>query len=64
MAGRRSSVPSKLYSILAAGRPVLAAVDEGTEVARTVEAAGAGVAVPPDDPDAFCAHLATLVRDG
>ena len=42
----RASVPSKLYSILAAGRPVLAAVDEGTEVARTVVAAGAGVAVP------------------
>jgi colanic acid biosynthesis glycosyl transferase WcaI len=48
-----SSVPSKLYSILAAGRPVVASVDEGTEVARTVERAGAGVAVPPEDPDAF-----------
>ena len=32
-----SSVPSKTYSILAAGRPVLASVDEGTEVARVVE---------------------------
>jgi colanic acid biosynthesis glycosyl transferase WcaI len=57
----KASVPSKLYSILAAGRPVLAAVDEGTEVARTVEAAGAGVAVPPDDPDAFCAGLDQLL---
>lgn len=57
----KASVPSKLYSILAAGRPVLAAVDEGTEVARTVEAAGAGVAVPPDDPDAFCAGLDRLL---
>jgi colanic acid biosynthesis glycosyl transferase WcaI len=59
----RASVPSKLYSILAAGRPVLAAVDEGTEVARTVEAAGAGLAVPPDDADAFCGGLERLLAD-
>jgi len=59
----RSSVPSKTYSILAAGRPVIASVDEGTEVARVVERAGAGFAVPPDDPDAFCAALDRLLAD-
>ena len=59
----RSSVPSKLYSILAAGRPVLASVDAGTEVATTIERAGAGVSVPPEDPDAFCAALADLLDD-
>lgn len=58
-----SSVPSKTFSILAAGRPVVASVDEGTEVARLVEAAGAGVAVPPDDPDAFTGAVATLLDD-
>jgi colanic acid biosynthesis glycosyl transferase WcaI len=57
----RSSVPSKTYSILAAGRPVLASVDEGTEVARVVDKAGAGVAVPPDDPEAFTAALTSLL---
>ena len=59
----RSSVPSKLYSILAAGRPVLASVDAGTEVATTIERASAGVSVPPEDPDAFCAALAELLDD-
>jgi colanic acid biosynthesis glycosyl transferase WcaI len=59
----RSSVPSKAYSILAAGRPVVASVDEGTEVARVVEKAGAGIAVPPDDPEAFSAALTTLLDD-
>ena len=59
----RSSVPSKLYSILAAGRPVLASVDAGTEVAETVGAAGAGVSVPPEDLDAFCDALIDLVDD-
>ena len=59
----RNSVPSKTYSILAAGRPVLAAVDAGSEVQRVVEAAGAGVAVPPDDPAAFLAALRPLLDD-
>jgi len=59
----KASVPSKLYSILAAGRPVLASVDPGTEVARTVERAGAGVAVAPEDPDAFHAALVRLLDD-
>jgi len=59
----RSSVPSKLYSILASGRPVLASVDPGTEVATTIERAGAGVAVDPEDPDLFCAALEQLLDD-
>jgi colanic acid biosynthesis glycosyl transferase WcaI len=59
----RSSVPSKTYSIMAAGRPVLASVDDGSEVQRIVEAAGAGIAVGPDDPDAFVTALLKLVKD-
>ena len=59
----RVSVPSKTYSILAAGRPVLAAIDPGTEVPRIIAASGAGVAVPPDDPEAFAAALDGLLAD-
>jgi colanic acid biosynthesis glycosyl transferase WcaI len=59
----RSSVPSKLYSILAAARPVLASVDPGTEVERTIERAGAGVAVAPEDPEAFNQALDELLDD-
>ncbi len=58
----RSSVPSKLYTILAAGRPVVASVDRGTEVARTVVSAGAGVAVPPDDAEAFTKAISGLIQ--
>lgn len=57
------SVPSKTYSILAAGRPVLAAIDPGTEVPRILEASGAGVAIPPDDPDRFVTALRDLLAD-
>jgi colanic acid biosynthesis glycosyl transferase WcaI len=59
----RSSVPSKLYSILASGRPCVASVDMGTEVARTLESADAGVAVPPDDAEAFTKAVRRLVAD-
>jgi colanic acid biosynthesis glycosyl transferase WcaI len=59
----RSSVPSKLYSILAAGRPAVASIDRGTEVARTLRAAEAGVAVPPDDPEAFTKAVRQMVAD-
>ncbi len=57
----RVSVPSKTYSILAAGRPVLAAIDPGTEVPRILEASGGGLAVPPDDPVAFSTALGDLL---
>ena len=59
----RSSVPSKLYSILASARPVVASVDEGTEVARVLEGAGAGVAVDAEDEAGFLAALEPLLRD-
>jgi len=57
------SVPSKTYSVLAAGRPVVAAIDPGTEVPRILIESGAGVAVAPDDVEAFVAAIADLVAD-
>ncbi|MGH2752437.1 MAG: glycosyltransferase family 4 protein [Actinomycetota bacterium] len=56
----RSSVPSKTYSILAAGRPLVASVDSGSEVARMVARAGAGIAVPPEDSEAFTKAVRSL----
>jgi colanic acid biosynthesis glycosyl transferase WcaI len=58
------SVPSKTYTILAAGRPVLAAIDEGTAVPRLLAESGGGVSVAPDDADRFTAAVAGLVADG
>jgi colanic acid biosynthesis glycosyl transferase WcaI len=59
----RSSVPSKIYSIFAAARPLVASVDEGSEVARIVQRSGAGIAVPPDDAAAFTAAVTELIDD-
>lgn len=57
----RSSVPSKTYSILAAGRPVVASVDPGTEIARTLSEAGAGWAVHPGDVEGFAKAIRRLL---
>ena len=59
----RVSVPSKTYSILAAGRPVLASIDSGTEVPRILAESGGGVCVPPDDADALREALQRLAGD-
>jgi colanic acid biosynthesis glycosyl transferase WcaI len=59
----RSSVPSKMYSILAAGRPTLASVDRGTEVERTLATADAGITVAPEDAEALTTAIARLADD-
>jgi glycosyltransferase involved in cell wall biosynthesis len=50
-------VPSRLYGILAVGRPVIAAADADSETARVVAEAGAGLVIPPGRPDLLAATL-------
>jgi glycosyltransferase involved in cell wall biosynthesis len=50
-------VPSKLYSALAAGRPILAVAPEGSDVARIVRRYGCGLVADPDDPHAVVAAV-------
>ena len=59
----RVSVPSKTYSIMASGRPVLAAIDPDTAVPRILTESGGGVAVAPDDLDGFVGALVELLAD-
>src|SRR5579862_406472 len=56
-------VPSKLYSILAAGRPVLAVAPESSDAARIVVESGCGLAADPDDPAAVAAAIRELRND-
>jgi len=59
----RVSVPSKSYSVLSAGRALLAAIDPGTEIPRLLADSGGGIAVAPDDPTAFIAALREMLAD-
>lgn len=56
-------VPSKLYPLLAAGRPVLAIAPESSDVARIVTRSGCGVVADPDDPASVVEAIRMLVRD-
>ena len=52
-------VPSRLYGILAAGRPVLVGADEDSETVRLVRDVGCGIVVPPGRPEL----VAQVLRD-
>lgn len=56
-------VPSKLYGILAAGRPYIAAVDPTCEVATIAREYGCGLLAAPGDPGALAGAIATLHDD-
>jgi colanic acid biosynthesis glycosyl transferase WcaI len=45
-----SSVPSKMFKMMASERPVLAITMQGNEVHRLVQDAQCGLTVPPEDP--------------
>jgi glycosyltransferase involved in cell wall biosynthesis len=53
-------VPSRVYGILAAGRPILAAVEDDSETAQLIREAGCGVVVPPDRPELIAAAIREL----
>jgi colanic acid biosynthesis glycosyl transferase WcaI len=57
------SLPSKLTSYFSVGRPVLAAVPLHGGTAAEVRQAGAGLVVPPEDPESFVRALDVLVAD-
>jgi colanic acid biosynthesis glycosyl transferase WcaI len=59
----RYCVPSKLYSILASGRPVGALLDSDTDVARIVETAECGFRVDPDDPRSLADEILRLAAE-
>jgi glycosyltransferase involved in cell wall biosynthesis len=50
-------VPSRLYGVLAVGRPVIAAADAESETAELVGRVGCGVVVPPGRPELLAAAI-------
>lgn len=56
-------VPSKLYGVLAAGRPVLAVTDPEGEAARIIRRHGCGLQVTPGDAAGFADAVRKLADD-
>lgn len=56
------SVPSKLYGVMAAGKPVLGILEEGSEARLIVEEAGCGISVAPGDYEAIEHLIETFIE--
>jgi glycosyltransferase involved in cell wall biosynthesis len=56
-------VPSRLYGIMAAGRPVIVAADDDSETALLVQTLDCGIVVSPGRPECLAAMI-RRVRDG
>jgi colanic acid biosynthesis glycosyl transferase WcaI len=57
------SLPSKVYEIMASGRPLLASADPGSNTWDLVEATGCGLCVEPDDGRQLAEAVLRLYRD-
>jgi len=56
-------VPSKLYPLLAAGRPILAVAPPGADAARIVRRAECGIMADPDNPEALAEAVRKVLRE-
>jgi colanic acid biosynthesis glycosyl transferase WcaI len=57
------SVPSKILSYLAAGKPIVASIAADNDAAVMIEAARAGIVVAPGEHMGFCAEALRLSAD-
>jgi colanic acid biosynthesis glycosyl transferase WcaI len=57
------SLPNKVFSIMASGRPILAVTPPESEVAQLVRAGECGVIVPPGEPDTLAGTILDLRGD-
>ena len=57
-----TNVPSKVYSIMASARPILASVPADSEIARIVSVAKCGWRVPPESPGDFAQALQEIAE--
>jgi glycosyltransferase involved in cell wall biosynthesis len=60
---RTPVVPSKIMSIMSAGRPVLGSFHLGGEASRLIEASQGGISVPPENPQEMTKAILTLYHD-
>jgi colanic acid biosynthesis glycosyl transferase WcaI len=58
-----ASLPSKLFSILASGRPVLASVDGNSDAWKLVDSSEAGLCVEPERPEQLADAILSLRGD-
>lgn len=63
IAGSKDGFPSKIYTNLACGRPVIVSAISGSEMATFVAKSGSGRVVPPEDGQAFTDAVLTAYAE-
>ena len=58
-----SGMPSKTWSIMACGTPIVAAFDTDSELAETIAQANAGICVEPENEEALSNAILSMVDD-
>jgi len=56
------SVPSKIYGVMASGKPVMGVLENGSEAYRLIEESGCGVVVEPQNYDEIVRQIHTLYK--
>ena len=59
----KTSFPGRIYNSLLAARPVVASVDEDSDLARFLRRADAGIVTPPGNVEEFCQALTALYHN-
>jgi len=59
----KTSFPGRIYNFLLAARPVVASVDQNSDLARVLRQGGAGLVTQPGDVEDLCEALTTLYHD-
>jgi len=57
------SVPCKVFTIMASGKPMIASVDEGSDTWQLVEQAQCGLCIEPENPQALAEAIRSLYSD-
>ncbi len=56
-------IPSKLFTYMAAGRPIVAAANQSSQAAACIRKAGSGIVVDPENPAALAEAILQLRED-
>lgn len=59
----QTSLPSKIYEIMASGRPAIVSAEAGTELRQLIEETHSGLCIDPESTDQLCRAILELYGD-
>lgn len=59
----QSSLPSKIYEIMASARPAIVAAESGTDLCELVRSSGCGTCIEPENADELHAAIVAMIDD-